>query len=56
MNGKENSMPLKKRINTKCVKFKSRCEFVQGCLGGALPSFELTPFAVVRDAGSVSGR
>lgn len=47
MNGKENSILLKKRINIKYVKFKNRCKFVQKHLRGVLASFKLMLFAII---------
>lgn len=58
MKGKENSMPLKKRMNRKWVEFKIQWEFVRFCFLGVEGSFDIFPFDVeaAREEGSVSGR
>ena len=59
MNGNENSMPLKKRINVKWVRLRMKCEFVRTCLADWVPSFLASgPFAepLTREDGRVSGR
>ncbi len=59
MNGKENSIPLKNRMKMKCVKFRTRCEFVRVCSSGVVDwVISDDPFDedFSREDGKVSGR